>query len=367
MAGLLAPAGRGTGAFLAPVWRWWIGELSAIRDATVRRLVPPAARLVLAVAPGGYLVFDETGDRRRPVGDGSVLPDIASALATAGASAAKPIVLRLRTTDCFQRALELPRRALADADRILALDLERTTPFRRVDVMTGLVVGDARVDRVPVRQLVVKTANVRPHLEAVARAGRTLARIDVADEPAGTPLDVDFLRADVQAGSGLTPHRIAAVAAILVTLLGATAYGDMLRHREALEHVRASVAAARGEAEAARVKIDRFEAAATEASAIVRLKTAVAPRTLVVEELTRLLPDAVWLSELRIDGGTLEMAGFAPAAALLVRALERSEMFGDPALAGPVTFDPRENKERFTIRAKVMRASASASAVAGGG
>jgi general secretion pathway protein L len=366
MAGFLAPLGRGTTALLAPVWQWWIGELSAARAAAVRRFVPPATQLVLAVAPGGYRVYEETGDRRRSLGGDEVWPDASSALAAAGADARNGVVLRLRTADCFQRTIELPRRALADADRILALDLERTTPFRRADVMTAVAVSaDARGERVPVRQLVAKAANVRPHLEAIARSGRTLARIDVADDPGGAPLDVDFLGATAQRMSGLAPRRIAAAAVILVALMGATAYGDMLRHTEALDALRATTAAARTEAEAARKKIDRFEAAATENSALVRLRTAVVPRTLLVEELTRLLPDTVWLSELRIDGDTVELSGFAPAAALLVRALERSAMFGDPALAGPVTFDPRENKERFTIRAKIVQASAAA--VTGGG
>ena len=77
----------------------------------------------------------------------------------------------------------------------------------------------------------------------------------------------------------------------------------------------------------------------------------------VIEELTLLLPDSAWVTDLKIDGATVDISGFAKAAATLVPLLERSTMFVNATPTAPLTFDPREDKDRFSIRVQIRKAA----------
>jgi general secretion pathway protein L len=67
------------------------------------------------------------------------------------------------------------------------------------------------------------------------------------------------------------------------------------------------------------------------------------------------LPDSVWLTDLRIEGEAVEISGLAKSAAGLLPLIERSAHFVDATLAAPLTLDPREDKERFSVRVRVRR------------
>jgi len=73
------------------------------------------------------------------------------------------------------------------------------------------------------------------------------------------------------------------------------------------------------------------------------------------------LPSHTWLSELRLsetpDGRHVVMIGFSAAAASLVGLIDQSALFGEAGLAGPVTLDQAEGKERFVIQANVSKAA----------
>ena len=51
------------------------------------------------------------------------------------------------------------------------------------------------------------------------------------------------------------------------------------------------------------------------------------------------------------------MTGFSAAAASLVGLIDRSPLVGESSLAGPVTVDQAEARERFVIQASVTKAA----------
>jgi general secretion pathway protein L len=84
-----------------------------------------------------------------------------------------------------------------------------------------------------------------------------------------------------------------------------------------------------------------------------------------LEELTRLLPDGAWVTDLKMDANTVEIAGLASSSTSLIPLLERSTAFTDATSTASLTFDPREEKERYAIRARI-RSSAPAVPLVGG-
>jgi general secretion pathway protein L len=69
----------------------------------------------------------------------------------------------------------------------------------------------------------------------------------------------------------------------------------------------------------------------------------------VLDTLARLLPDSVWITELHIQGDTVELVGFARDAASLIRIIESSKTFGNPKFQAPVTAGDIPERQRFAL------------------
>lgn len=73
-----------------------------------------------------------------------------------------------------------------------------------------------------------------------------------------------------------------------------------------------------------------------------------------IAELTRLLPDTVWLNKIAMQGNALRIQGESGNASELIALLQNSGQLTDVSFFSPVTQNPRSGKERFMISAQLM-------------
>ena len=79
----------------------------------------------------------------------------------------------------------------------------------------------------------------------------------------------------------------------------------------------------------------------------------------ILEELTRLLPNTIWIWNLKYNGKEMELSGFADSASDLIPLLDKSPLFEKVEFLAPVTKeiqmrgDGNKEKERFKIKAKI--------------
>ena len=99
--------------------------------------------------------------------------------------------------------------------------------------------------------------------------------------------------------------------------------------------------------------MERSGAAVADLARLQRMKLGQVPAVEVLEELSRLLPDTVWLTDVRIEGDAVDIAGLAKSGAALPPLFVGSALFADAALTAPVTLDQREDKERFSLRIRI--------------
>jgi general secretion pathway protein L len=276
-----------------------------------------------------------------------------------------PVGLRFGGADCFTRTLQLPAQAERNFGRILDLDMERTTPFRSSDVLTAFyVIPDAATPRGKraVRHLVIKRKTIAPLLEEMGDLGIEPAFADCWDEARRGGLPVDFLAAmqpeAEQGGAGW--KRTMAVVAIL---LAASAVAiPIARHRSALDTLEARTETARAEAASVRLAVEASQTAASQIEAMERRLRGRLPVARIVEELTVIMPDSAWVSDLRIEDNMVEFTGFAKSAAALIPLLEASPLFAEAGLTSPVVLDGAEDKERFSVRLRLSLGDVTANA-----
>jgi general secretion pathway protein L len=257
--------------------------------------------------------------------------------------------------------LILPLEAAGSIDEIVVQDLVAKTPFRLLDIYHDhqfRTVGD----KVVVWQWIVQREFV---VNAVQSAGLDLADLafvdSEGDSAGGAPAPMLTLRQDRNKHRSWlrkTFYALALGASVLAIVACAHKYW---RQQRILDNLSTELATARAKAQQVRAAMDRLD---QKQAAIVRVRSQKrdAPGLLEVwEEVSRILPLDSWLTELRLSeiaqrqDQLVVMTGLSTAAADLVALVDKSPMFADAALTAPIALDSIEQRERFTLQAKLQQ------------
>ncbi len=295
-------------------------------------------RLVATLEPGAVAFSVLVGARARRLGvvplPLGTRPGLPPAVAALGLNAR--LELHLPAAAALRKTVRLPAAARSNLRAILALEMDRETPFG-----AEAVAFDHRIlarDRgaLVIELLVVPRRALDPALEPLARLGLAPQRITVAG-PAG-----DGFNLAMPAAAPVSPRRTGALAGLVLALAAALFATD---HWQAADRT-ARLERVQADADLARALQQRLGAPGRDAAA---LRQGRPPMTEVLAALTRALPDGTWLERLSITDGALDMTGLAPDAAALIPLLERTPPFRNVRFAGAVVRDMRVGRERFQI------------------
>lgn len=348
---------------------WWGRELRGIFVRPPRSgFVHPKRRIVVALGDGGVRWLDETDQSLKPLGPESPIAEPSAAILKiiqrlASRRRATPFGLRIAKSACFERRIELPETARADAARILELDLERATPFKHKDVYTACYEDRGAPlppkGKIAVRQFIVKRERIDEARQVLRAQGFDMAFADCWDEGGKTALKINFLSKPYATSAPPRPPQTLAKLMALTTLVlaGSAAGLTIQRGNAAIEALELKVAEAKTRAQSIRKSVDQAEAAFKGATALQNLKERRIAAPGLLEELTRLLPDTTYVTDFRIDAGKLVITGLSQSSAALIPLIEKSELFEGATMAAPVLFDTNANKEQFRIEARLTAAS----------
>ncbi len=346
-------SGTGISASIARGFAWWTGELKS--------MLPPGLRSGGGLPKTDMVVLAQNGELTGTVppvpgvaGTESILAGIEQR------SLRRPLRVRIRIplAECLVRAVTVPRAALPDVARIAALDLERTSPLRRSDIHSAVILTEASRGRGPAtaEHIVIKRAKIAGLQALIEGAGAELAGVDCYRSDPAAPLPVDLLNdregpaGDRHGATFFTAGRLATAAAALgFAALAITT----LRHETALLSLQDETAAMRSRVLAARSQ--RAEGDQSAGPAFARKKSAYPPVVEILEDVSRRLPDTAYVTELRLADGTVELGGFGRPVRSLAPELEKSPFFESATITAPIVTDEALQKERFEIRLRLAR------------
>jgi len=255
---------------------------------------------------------------------------------------------------CQVATRRLPFSRSIDVARATVLE---KTPFSLADVYI-IPAPDREPD--PLSYFyVIKKERIDPKLAEIAATRPRVNRLGVIDDGQVVWLPSRALEHLPPAFRHIRYWRnglLAAFAIMLVTS-GAT-YAHLLSNYFAAQQELASlVEFRRAEALQVRKFLDRQQKNIAAVEAARKGKVQSVPVVRVWEELTRILPDDAWLTDISIDGDMLTITGFAAkSAAALIATLDASELFSAPNFTSPVVRIPGQSGERFEIRLRVQPA-----------
>ena len=352
---------------LPAFFAWWGGELSALVPETwSRRLMPPKPQLwIVPAASGG-------GDLRIWRADGELRPldvfgagEDARLLATrwrdllAEFTDGRPEVrLCLNETACLGVPVQLPAAVQDNLRAALGFQIDQISPFRPEQVFFDqqVVRQDTARGRIDVELRLARREDVEALLGRMREIGIVVHVVDTLGQE--DPPAVEGYNLLPQERRPHYAHARARfnmmLALVLVVLLGAVmAETLMMRERTA----------ARLTEEANRLREQAMAVAALEqelgdsllaANFLAAKRSQEAPAIRVLDEITRVLPDDIWLQQFQLQGRELRIQGMAEGSQRVVGLLNESPLLESPEITGNISIDPMTGKERFRTQAMVV-------------
>ena len=335
------------------VWNGFIENAARACEGVLARFASQRRATLVESAPGQFDVFAE-GKRGR-TSLGAIGIDARGALTSGGrqgidAVRGGRVTLVLRPQRFLVRDFPLPAHADEFLDRILRNQIDRLTPWpgeraifghaRREGSGSALVVAVAAGDRQAIQPVIDALEALKP---------RQLAVFAGANEQEKTP-PIRLPGLDQGAVRHATLRKALGGLLLLLSLAvsGTMAWAafEGMRIDSDYESTQAQIARLRGGARRA----DPVEEAE---SRLFQRKARGPVAALVIEELSRILPDGTWLTELEIAGDKARIGGLSGDATALIGIIEKSPNLSDAAFFAPTTRGTQDPGERFHIEATI--------------
>lgn len=333
-------------------FEWWWNELEGL----LPRVLSPSRRqrrrlLVLALGPDGAALFQGSGASRRLIArsEGDDPDQLKAAIAKAHGRRRRTIV-HLPPHRGLRKTLDLPVAARDDLDQLLRFEMDRLTPFRAEEVVFAHRVAriDSQSRRMTIELHLAPRSVVEGALDYTRSLGLVPARVELAAVGAADDDGLDLLPDESGRAYGMS--RLSRALAVLAVLLAVAAVGIPLRQqRSTAADLEVEVGAAKAEAEASLELRERLEQMSASTDFLAVEKARVPMTSLILAEITRVVPDQAYLQQLDWEEGTLQVQGMAEDAAALIAILDGSPMFGAPQFRSPVTPDRRTELEQFHV------------------
>ena len=247
------------------------------------------------------------------------------------------------------RSLELPRAAEPFLEGVVRSQIDRLTPWIATEAAFGwtrpLAAG---ADRIAVTVAATGRELIEPIVSAIVDSRADSVQASTKAEESSTIIPVLFRSSDQPAALRFVRFLsigLVILAAVFVISLGAwLVAGGYYDAREA--ELQTEIAQRRAGL------MDQTGSALTRAvQSLQARKRATPSAVLVIEALSKTLPDDVYLTELRIEDGKVEMVGSAQDAPALIRLIEQSGQFSQATFFAP-TVRAQNGGETFHIEAR---------------
>lgn len=349
--------------FAAIAWffRWWFSQLAELVPGPIRRVLGARPDVVLVDLSGPEVRVLRCGaERCEEVGRFPAAPDgqvggeeesrVRRVLTKAGTGRHRT-ALRLSGEHALRKSLTLPLAAEGELSSLLYHQIEQLTPFRADEACFGYRVEnrDLKARQIAVEMTVVPRRFVDAAIEGAERWNLHPDIVDVHTGDA-TRLPAINLIADARAQSASLWPRITGLLAVLALILTLIAVFIPAQHARARAEALLAQAAELRRASTKVLALRRERDSLERQVRFLVAKKEEARRVLdTLAELTRIIPEGSWLSQIRVDRKEVRIWGYSPSASSLIGKINGSNLFVNPRFRSPVTRAAGTAEERFNI------------------
>ena len=337
----------------------WIAAVTAAVHTIMARVMPQR-RITLVEGEAGHF----TAHMISSAGKGPALAPFACELGQGGPPPAPSaewqaalrgsrIEIALRPEHVLFRDVDFPKQAADFLDGMVRAQIDRLTPWVASEALFGttapvpianerIALTLAATSRQKIQPLLAFAANcgaasIAGHVEA-PDAAPGAAPVKLFDRslsgPAGGARDVARLLRISLLGAGL-----AAAASLLISAyLGSEYAAEQQELQQKISQRRAAL------------RINRADGAET---LLAKRKQSSPSSVMVLEAISRVLPDTTYVTELHVEGDKMQVVGLTQDAPSLIKLIEQSPQFTRATFFAPTTRSQNEPGERFHIEAHI--------------
>lgn len=353
-------------AFLA----WWGRELGTlVPERFSRRLMPPKPQLwiVPAESGGGDLRIWRADAEPRVLDvfgageDAQMLRGRWRDILAEFRDGQPEVRLCLHENQVLALPVEMPAAVESNLDQALRYQLDQLSPFRADQVVLDHRIEhhDTERDRIDVTLRIVPNEDLEPLLERTRAFGAVVHAVDtLGDTDPPQPEGFNLLP------ESRRPHYVHARArfnlllgAGLAAVLGVVMVQTVILRENTVEQLRSEADRLRVEARRVMQLQQAFEETLLAANFLSKKRAAQPAVIELLDELTAILPDDIWLQQFQLQGTDLRIQGQADGSQRVIGLLDKSELFASPEITGNISIDPRSGQERFRSQVTVVTAT----------
>jgi len=337
----------------------WIAAVAAAIRAVTARIVPQRRFLFVEGEGFGFTA------RVTSAGKGGLLPQASFHLVQGRPEPALPpewraalrgsrIDILMRPDQVLFRTVDFPRQATDFLDGMIRAQIDRLTPWAAGEAVFGITQpAPIANERIALTLAATSTQKIQPlvklatdfgaasvaGLVEVPEAGRDSKPVMVFDRmltsAAGAAIDAPKLLRLTLLGAALAAAASLAISAYAGSMLDAEQ--EDLQHRIAQRRAALRINQPGGSAE----------------TMLAKRKQTSPSSVMVLEAISRVLPDSTYVTELRVEGDKMQVVGLTQDAPSLIKLLEQSPQFTRATFFAPTTRAQNDPGERFHIEAHI--------------
>jgi general secretion pathway protein L len=337
----------------------WIGAVERAIDAAASRFMPRQQILLIEGNESTYTA------KAAPAARGNALPDVSFRVLQGRPDPALPtewetalrgsrIEILVKSERVLFRALDFPARAADFLDGMIRAQIDRLTPWSANDAFFGWSPpSNIANERIALTLAATSKNNIQPLVEFARNLGAvSLAGLAEAPRSEGAPLKFRIFETPLQGGGGRTmdvPRLLRTILlgaglAAAASLVTAAYVGNTLDFEQ--QQLSRRIAERR-----ASLRIGQTGVGAS--SLLAKRKQTTPSSVMILESISRALPDSTYVTDLRIEGDKVQLGGVSQDAPSLIRLIEQSPQFSRATFSAPTTRAQGDPGERFHIEAHV--------------
>lgn len=266
------------------------------------------------------------------------------------------IEVALSSQRVMARALDFPKQAADFLDGMIRSQIDRLTPWTANDAAFGWsLLSDTASDRIEVALVATSKDKILPLARLAADLGASsIAVFTLFSAVESTASRVKLFENSLQGSIGralsiptilrttLLASGVAAAAALLVS-----AYlGDALESEQ--QQLQRQISQRR-----AALRLNSDSTGGSGLGLLAKRKQETPSSVMVLEAISKVLPDTTYVTELRIEGDKVQVVGLTQDAPSLIRLIEQSPQFTRATFFAPTTRAQNDPGERFHIEAHI--------------
>ncbi len=341
-------------------FQWWGRELTFLIPQKLRQFLSDrSGKLVFTVAEQGVnVVFyrEMAGDK----------PAFSRHLDSADREAYQKLknqygdiekadfILRLSAEHAIKKLLYLPAAALENLQQVVGFELDRYTPFKPEQVYFSAVpLGKTEQGQLRVMLVLTPQVILDEQLTLLGAWDVQPSRVEYQ------PLNEAY--PELEGQYNLLPQRYRPrtsklaqsvhwlLSGVLLILLLAVMIYPVWQEKQSVDLLKNQIKVLEKETRVVDEQQREIDALRDETQRLIDIKHQTPEMVAVINELSHLLKDDTWLTNLRYADNHMQIQGQSPSASALIGLLEASPFFSKVSFVSPLTQDKATGMERFQI------------------